>query len=157
MKKIITTLIIVAILIGGYAIYTINREIVLDTDIGVEENNKLLRHFKEVFESEVPVKAGYADINNDSIPDLVVVYRDNEQDKNFMCAVLDFKDEYFITESIPAPYENVEIQFKDIDEKDEMEFIVSGSKDGNYGYAIYRLSEEKQLRDLFSENMEDCC
>lgn len=157
MKKIITPLIVIAIIIGGFALYTLNRDIVSSNDIGIQNDNKLFLHFKKNFAKEIPIKAGLEDINNDSVEDLVIVYRDEEKDRNFMCAILDLNGEYFITDSIPAPYENVEIQFKDIDEKDEMEFIVSGSKDGNYGYAIYRISDENQLRDLFSENMADCC
>ena len=44
-----------------------------------------------------------------------------------------------------------------IDDKDNIEFIISGSKNGNYGYAIYRLKEDLEIRDLFSEDMDNCC
>ena len=43
------------------------------------------------------------------------------------------------------------------DDKDNIEFIISGSKNGNYGYAIYRLEEDLEIRDLFSEDMDNCC
>jgi len=38
-----------------------------------------------------------------------------------------------------------------------MEVIVSGSKDGNFGYAIFRLIDDTIFKDLFGEGMEDCC
>ncbi len=37
-----------------------------------------------------------------------------------------------------------------------MEVIVSGSKNGNVGYAIYRL-EGNEMIDLFGQDMESCC
>lgn len=48
------------------------------------------------------------------------------------------------------------IQFKNIDEEAEMEFIVSGEKDGAAGYAIYRMIDGQPM-DLFGDGMEDCC
>ena len=42
------------------------------------------------------------------------------------------------------------------DDKDEIELVLSGSKNGNVGYAIYRL-ENKKLVDLFGEGMNACC
>ena len=157
MKNIIRILLVVAICVGGFAIYSYNRGLTENTNIGVEENNPLFIHFKNQFSEKKPVKAGYEDVNNDTIPDLLVVYRDDVEDKNFMAVILDFDGEYHITEPVPAPYENVEIQYKNIDDVDEMEFIVSGSRDGNYGYAIFRVTEDLEIRDLFSEDMDDCC
>jgi hypothetical protein len=87
---------------------------------------------------------------------LIVIF-DNDKGKKQMCAVIAKENEkHQFTDPIPAPAENQKIQFKDIDEKDELEFIVSGSKNGSVGYAIYRIIDG-QIINLFGEGMEDCC
>lgn len=125
-------------------------------DIGVSADNKLLAYFKAQHPDREPVKCAYEDITNDGGKDLIVIF-DNDKGKKQMCAVISKEDEkHQLTEPIPAPAENQNIQFKDIDEKDELEFIVSGSKNGSVGYAIYRVMDN-QIINLFGEGMEDCC
>jgi hypothetical protein len=73
-----------------------------------------------------------------------------------MVAVVNNKDKKYLTKPILAPKEDAVITFRDIDKKDEMEVMISGSKNGNLGYAIYRLQDDKFI-DLFGEDMEACC
>ncbi|MCC5425445.1 Cys-Cys-COOH (seleno)protein SaoC, partial [Clostridium botulinum] len=77
-------------------------------------------------------------------------------DKNSMVVVLSDKEKYKITNEVSAPIENQKIEFKDIDKKPPIEFVVSGSKNGSFGYAIYRI-EKGKIINLFGEDMKDCC
>lgn len=37
-----------------------------------------------------------------------------------------------------------------------MEFLITGDKNGEVGYAVFRIIDG-QITDLFGEGMEDCC
>ncbi len=119
------------------------------------------RAVKEAFEAAQPTGelflAESEDLDADDIPDYLLFYTEPSQQKNFMVALVKTADGFRITEPVPAPIDDVKVQFKNIDDKDRMEFIVSGAKNGNYGYAIFRLEEDFSLRDLFNEDMENCC
>ncbi|EPZ60013.1 hypothetical protein H477_0846 [[Clostridium] sordellii ATCC 9714] len=73
-----------------------------------------------------------------------------------MVGIISDGDKVYMTKPILAPQEDVVIEFKNIDNKGQMELILSGSKNGNVGYAIYRLEKDK-LIDLFGEGMNSCC
>ncbi len=62
-----------------------------------------------------------------------------------MVVVVSDKNSHYITKPIPAPIENQTITFKNIDDKAPIEVIVSGSKNGNVGYAIYRVEGKNLL------------
>lgn len=125
------------------------------SDIGVSENNKLLQYFKETHKENKVIKCGEGDVDGDGKKDLVVIFSVGK-DKNNMVVVLDKESQYKLSNTIPAPISNQKIEFKDIDEKTPMEFIVSGSKGSSVGYGIYRL-ENMKIVDLFGEGMEECC
>lgn len=154
MKKIIITLVTLIVFSVGLWSYIEDNNKKVE-DLGVPEDNKLLEHFVSLYPDNKVLKCGYEDINNDGIKDLVVIYNESTR-KNAMVVIIDKGDGYQITKSMPAPLENQTIEFKNIDEKDEIEFIISGSKDGRFGYAIYRL-QGLEIKDLFGEGMEDCC
>lgn len=124
-------------------------------ELGVSPDNKLLLHFKTSYPEKEVKKCGYEDIDGDGEKDLVVIFS-NTKRSNGMLVVLEKEGKYKISEEVPAPIDNQKIEFKDIDETPPMEFIVSGSKDGQFGYAIFRL-EGMKLKNLFGEGMEDCC
>lgn len=124
-------------------------------DLGVSENNELLRYFKKKHKGREVIKCGSSDLNNDDTDDLVVIYNVGKE-KNEMKVVLDLKGKYSCTNQVPAPVSNQEITFKNIDDKPPMEFIVQGSRGSKIGYAIFRVKGTK-LYDLFGEGMEDCC
>jgi hypothetical protein len=156
MKKKIKVLLITLIVfsLGLFIYIEDNRQKLID--FGVDYDNELLLHFKENFPDNEVIKCGYEDLNGDGIKDLLVIYNVSRR-KNEMLVVIDYGDSYKFSESTPAPLDNQKIEFKDIDKTPPMEVIVSGSKDGNFGYAIFRLIDDTTFKDLFGEGMEDCC
>ncbi|MCC0631501.1 Cys-Cys-COOH (seleno)protein SaoC [Clostridioides sp. ZZV15-6388] len=117
-------------------------------------NQETLKYFKKNYKEDI-ITCAEEDLNNDGKKDLVVIYKKGNN-SNEMVVVVSDKDGHYITKPIPAPIENQTITFKNIDEKPPIEVIVSGSKNGNVGYAIYRV-EGKKLVDLFGEDMDKCC
>ena len=120
----------------------------------VADDNEALIAFREQFPERNVVLACKEDVTNDSLPDLLVIYTEGDLTR-FVTAIAG-QDGYTYTEPIPAPIENQGIQFKNIDKKDEMEFIISGEKKGAAGYAIYRIIDG-QPKDLVGDGMDDCC
>ena len=43
-----------------------------------------------------------------------------------------------------------------MDKEPELEFLITGEKDGQVGYAVYRIMDGA-IVDLYGEGMEDCC
>lgn len=156
MKRNIKCLLILSVLfiLGLYGYYVKQNT---DTNyLGVDPDNELLLFFKETHPNNDVVLCGYEDLNDDGRKDLLVIYIEGYR-KNAMIAVIDTGDGYKLSDHTHAPVENPKIVFKDIDKTGPIEFIVSGSKDGKHGYAIFRLIDDKEIRDLFGEGMEDCC
>ena len=119
------------------------------------KEKELLEFFNKNVEGSKIIVAKEEDINGDELKDLVVIY--NKDNESQMVAVINESNrEYKLSDVHKAPKENQDIQFKNIDDKDPMEFIVSGSKNGAVGYAIFRLEGDKVI-DLFGDGMEDCC
>ncbi|EPY2307422.1 Cys-Cys-COOH (seleno)protein SaoC [Clostridium sporogenes] len=124
-------------------------------NIGVKSDNERLLYFQHKYKDKEVLKCEEKDLNNDDKLDLIVIYK-KDNDKNSMVVVLSDKEKYKITNEVSAPIENQKIEFKDIDKKPPIEFVVSGSKNGNFGYAIYRI-EKGKIINLFGEDMKDCC
>lgn len=124
--------------------------------LGVEKDNELLLYFIENKVEYGVITCGYEDLNDDDRKDLLVIYKVGPRE-NGMTIVLDTLDGYKFTDSVRAPIDNQKIEFKDIDKTGPIEFIISGSKDGNFGYSIFRLIDDFEIRDLFGEGMDDCC
>ena len=122
-----------------------------------EDNVAFLYFQKEVPDREVFL-AVEEDITDDGLMDLVVVYHNPEEGRiNWMVGLLNRGDgTYDITEPTRAPIENQKIRFFNMDQEGELEFILTGEKDGEVGYAIYRVIDG-ELIDLFGQDMEDCC
>lgn len=121
----------------------------------VDEDNVLLQYFEDTYPEHQVLLACEEDLTNDGLKDLVVIFRDME--KTRLTVICDMgSGVYTLTEEIPAPIENQRVQFMDIDKEAEMEFAISGEKDGAVGYAIYRIMDGKII-DLFGQGMEDCC
>ncbi|MFV3014058.1 Cys-Cys-COOH (seleno)protein SaoC [Clostridium botulinum] len=124
-------------------------------NIGVKNHNERLLYFQHEYKDKEVLKCAEKDLNNDNKLDLIVIYKE-DNDKNSMVVVLSDKEKYKITNEVSAPIENQKIEFKDIDKKPPIEFVVSGSKNGSFGYAIYRI-EKGKIINLFGEDMKDCC
>ncbi len=121
----------------------------------IMQSDSLLQYFISTHPAKEVIKFARADVNDSGTEDMVVIYRAG-QDKNMMEVVFDVAGKLHCSNEVPAPATNQLIQFKDIDKRPPLEFIVQGMKDAKVGYAIYRL-EEGRLVDLFGEGMEDCC
>lgn len=155
MSKKIWTIILVVV-IFGVGIFSFSQDkLNQNNELGVDENNELLQCFISLYPEKEILKCGYEDVNGDGRKDLVVIFN-NSKWSNGMVVVLNSEGDYDITIEVPAPIDNQKIEFKDIDETEPMEFIISGSKDGQFGYAIFRV-EGLAIKNLFGEGMKDCC
>ena len=122
---------------------------------GLLAQSDLLKQFAADHPALAILKYAEADLDNDGKQDLVVIYR-VAKEKNRMC-VMRYKASHITeTNSVPAPVADQMIQFRNIDEKPPMEFILQGRKGAKVGYAIFRI-EEGLLIDVFGEGMPDCC
>jgi hypothetical protein len=124
------------------------------TDAVKRSNERLLFLETRHPEQEI-VKWAEEDLNADGRNDLVVIYR-VDPDHNRMRVILDLGGSYFETNEVPAPYSDQVIQFRDIDGKPPLEFIVQGARGAKMGFAVFRI-ENNRLVDLFGEGMRDCC
>ncbi|MCR6546502.1 Cys-Cys-COOH (seleno)protein SaoC [Dehalobacterium formicoaceticum] len=126
-----------------------------DFAVMVPEDNRALQYFKEEFPAREVILACAEDITDDQLQDLLVIYRENEHTR--LAALIDKGEgHWYISPEIPAPIENQTIRFKNIDKEAEMEFIITGEKEGAVGYAVYRMIDG-EIKDLFGEGMADCC
>ena len=103
----------------------------------------------------VVLRTAAGDVNADGREDLIVIYPIGPE-VNRMVVVLDLPGGPRQTNEVPAPVANQQIQFRDIDDKPPLEFIVRGSKGTQVGMAVFRVTEGT-LEDLFGSNMADCC
>jgi hypothetical protein len=117
--------------------------------------NELMQQFAANHPGLAVLKYARADLDNDAKEDLIVIYR-VAAEKNQMCVMRHRGPEVIETNSVPAPVSDQMIQFRNIDEKPPLEFILQGRKGAKVGYAIFRI-EKGLLTDLFGEGMEDCC
>ena len=116
-------------------------------------NDELYLKFITDFPSVKPIVCEKADVTNDSVEDLIIIYKDAE--KIFMRVLINGESIVY-TDEVPAPAENQSIELRNIDDKDELEFIIRGSKRGNVGYAIYRIIDNQDI-DLLGDGMDECC
>lgn len=122
----------------------------------VPEDNKILQAFLEYMPGAQVQIACEEDVTDDGCKDLVVIYKKDGLTRTVVAIDSGDGVNYEYTEPIPGPIENQKIQFKNIDKEGEIEFIITGEKDGAVGYAIYRMIDGVPT-DLFGEGMEDCC
>lgn len=118
-------------------------------------DNGLLQRFCTGHPGRPVLKYAQADLDNDGKEDLVVIYRLGGE-KNQMCVLRHEGAKIVETNAVPAPVSDQMIQFRDIDEKPPLEFILQGRKGARVGYAIFRI-DQGVLTDLFGEGMPECC
>lgn len=129
----------------------------------VEDGNPLLETFKSSHTDAEVLLACEEDLTDDGLSDLVILYSlESEKVTGFgytpVWLTVEIGEEggsASFTEPIRAPVENQKIHFKNIDEKDEMEFVLQGSKGEKIGYGIFRVMDGKTV-NLFGEGMEEC-
>ena len=149
-KSIVIAFITVSVILAGSFIYKNNRESdssALNESIYSSGSDERMDFFNKNIKNNKIIKTAEEDLTDNGKKDLIVVY-EKTSDQNEMVVVVEGEEGLYTTSPIKAP--------KNIDNKGVMEMIVSGSKNGKVGYAIYRL-EDKKLIDLFGEGMRDCC
>lgn len=141
----------------------------LDYAESVPEDNKILLKFKELYPDAKILVACEEDLTNDGCKDLVLVVNNPHKDEHSattqlidggyirLCVMVDSGDgeNYECSELIPAPIENQRIKFQNIDEQDEIEFILQGQKGAKIGYGIFRVMGGEPV-SLFDQGMEEC-
>lgn len=141
----------------------------LDYAENVAEDNKILMAFKELYPDATIIVACEEDMTNDGCKDLVLVFNDPNEDEHSsvtqlvdggyirLAVMIDSGDgeNYVCSDPIPAPVENQRIKFQNIDEKDEIEFILQGQKGTKVGYGIFRVMDGAPV-SLFDQGMEEC-
>ena len=121
----------------------------------VKENHPLLKEFRSRYPERTVLLACAEDITNDDIQDLVVISQLKE-DISTIALYSNEAGELAETPPIPAPRENQHIRFFNMDKLSEIETLITGEKNGQVGYAIYRIMDGEMI-NLFGEGMEDCC
>ncbi len=135
----------------------------------VPEDHEILQAFHREYPKADVLAACEEDLTDDGLRDLVVIFATEEDDEHVgskvqgkhkhirLTVAIDSGNgaDYQFTDPIPAPVENQKIQFQNIDQKGEMEFVLQGQKDNKVGYGIYRIVEGETV-NLFGEGMEDC-
>lgn len=126
----------------------------------VSNDNQALLDFQSMYPERKIILACEDDVTNDGIKDLLFIYKEDSPTEGkitrLVVSMVQADESYIYTNPIPAPIDNQGIQFKNIDQENEMEFIISGEKNGASGYAIYRIIDGEPM-DLFGDGMEDCC
>lgn len=122
----------------------------------VEEDDPLyLRYVAEHPDKEI-LLACVGDLTDDGVDELVVIYRADASGACETVVLVNEGDSYYETEPTPAPQEHQKMRFFNMDKEGALELLITGDKDGEVGYAIYSIIDQK-LINLFGEGMEDCC
>lgn len=121
----------------------------------VKDNHPLLKEFCSRYPDRTVLLACAEDITDDGIEDLVVISR-LDSDISTIALYTDETGTLVETPPIPGPRENQHIRFFNMDKVAEIETLITGEKNGQVGYAIYRIMDG-QMINLFGEGMEDCC
>lgn len=152
-KRVMKIFIVLVLILIGAFIYKNNKSDVEKSQY--DGNDKRIEMFLKKYKKAEILKTAEENLTVDENKDLIIVFNDSE-DANYMVTVVNDGKKMYMTPKTKAPRENIEIKFKDIDNKKPIEAIISGSKNGKTGYAIYRI-ENKKMIDLFGEGMRDCC
>lgn len=127
-----------------------------DIDTGNIKNIELYKEYMNKYKNKEILTFLEGDFNGDNISDLIIIYRESNDSNKLIGLYTNEKGKILMTNPIPAPIENYVIKFYNIDEKEPQEFLVSGNKGANIGFAVYRL-ENGEFISLFESGMERCC
>lgn len=121
----------------------------------VAADHPLLLEFQRRYPERTVLLACAEDITDDGLEDIVVISQ-LKDDISTIVLYTDGSEELHETPAIPAPRENQHIRFFNMDKLSELETLITGEKNGQVGYAIYRIMHGEMI-NLFGEGMEDCC
>ncbi len=94
-------------------------------------------------------------LTGDDQEDAVIIYRAGA--KCYLVAVISLPGGGFqVTDPLAAPVSDQQITVGDVENKNPNEIIVSGQKNGAYGYAIFAL-DKNRLLTLYDAGMDQCC
>ena len=122
----------------------------------VEEDHPLYQKYVQDHPEKKILLACVGDLTDDGVDELVVIYRASKDGACETVVLVNEDGYYYETTPTPAPREYQKMRFFNMDKKDVMELLITGSKDGEVGYAIYRIID-RELIDFFGDGMEDCC
>lgn len=157
----IISVFVAVVLLAGLREFLLMRDEEEEASSGVEyaqmvkDNHPLLKEFRSRHPERTVLLACAEDITNDGIEDLVVISQLN-RDIESIALYTNGSKELLETPAIPAPRENQHIRFFNMDKLSEIETLITGEKNGQVGYAIYRIMDGEMI-NLFGEGMEDCC
>ena len=157
----IVAVVLAVVLLAGLREFLLKRDEEEEASSGVQyaemvkENHPLLKKFRSQYPERTVLLACAEDITNDGIEDLVVISQLNK-DIETIALYSTASGELAQTPPIPAPRENQHIRFFNMDKLSEIETLITGEKNGQVGYAIYRIMDG-EIINLFGEGMEDCC
>lgn len=117
-------------------------------------DSDLLPYFRAVYPDHRIVLMIEGDANDDGIYDLVVVFR-ADPDHNHKATVFSTPDGFLLTESMPAPFQDVDMEFININDKPPNELMISGRRGINFGLGILRFYDDQWV-DLFGR-LDGCC
>lgn len=164
-KRMVLSVVLIVALVVGLAWlreYLREKEARKDQSTGgyarmVSDTNPLLEQFRRDHSGKSVILACSDDINADEKMDLVVIVSGKKHsDPNQTIVMVSHGMGYFYTDPVPAPKENQKIKFTNIDKDDDKEVMITGDKNGQVGYALYKV-RGKKFRDLYGQNMKDCC
>ena len=143
------------IVLGIFVIYCkYNNKNNIDTDN--IKNVELYKEYMNKYKNKEILTFLEGDFNGDNISDLIIIYRESNNSNKLIGIYTDETGKILMTNPIPAPIENYIIKFYNIDEIEPCEFLVSGQKGANIGFALYRL-ENGEFISLFENGMGGCC
>ena len=127
-----------------------------DIDTYNIKNIELYKEYMNKYKNKEILTFLEGDFNGDNISDLIIIYRESNNSNKLIGLYTNEKGKILMTNPIPAPIENYIVKFYNIDEKEPQEFLVTGQKGANIGFAVYRL-ENGEFISLFESGMERCC
>lgn len=120
------------------------------------EDHPALAWYRENYPDKKILLACADDITADGLEDLVLIYRAQGRTAEAVALVAEEGGSYDVTPPIPAPQEHQKMRFFNMDRDPQLEFLITGDKDGQVGYAVFRIIDG-EITNLFGDGMEDCC
>jgi hypothetical protein len=129
-----------------------------DYDKPVDIGHPAMQWFAETFINREPFLGFTGILSDDGMEDLIIMFHeDGRTDICWMTVAMARQGGGWDSiDPVRAPVENQKLRVFDMDGEPPLEYIVTGEKNGQVGYAIFRIIDGK-LTNLFAEDMADCC